>query len=111
MSEAGGVLAPSVFNTCMGQVMGKVPHRSRCGAPVDNTRIADLLLANNDLLLVESLEVPVMALEVLHKKTKPCGVKVRWTTNKVQAFRGFMDGKPWFVDACGEETEVLESFT
>ena len=69
----GCVLAPSLFNSC------KVVDQSHCGASIgntSNTEITDLVFADNAVTFAESLEVLVMALEALHEKTKPLGLKV-----------------------------------
>ena len=107
----GCVLAPSLFNTCMDWVLGKVVDQSHCGASVGNTKISDLVFADDAVLLAESLDVLVMALEVLHEESKPLGLKVSWTKTKVQAFGGLLDDTVQSVQACGEDIEVLESFT
>ena len=51
----GCVLAPSLFNTCMDWVLGKVADQSRCGASVGNTKVTDLVFADDAVLLVGSL--------------------------------------------------------
>ena len=107
----GCVLAPSLFNTCMDWVLGKVADRSLCGASVGNTKVSDLDFADDAVLLAESLDVLVMALEVLDEEAKPLGLKVSWTKTKVQAFGGLLDDTVQSVHACGEDIEVLESFT
>ena len=107
----GCVLAPSLFNTCMDWVLGRVVDQSHCGASVGNTKVTDLVFADDAVLLAESLEVLVMALEALHEEAKPLGLKVSWTKTKVQAFGGLLDDTVQSVYACGEDIEVLESFT
>ena len=66
----GCVLAPSLFNTCMDWVLGRVVEQRHCGASVGNTKITDLVFAG-DAAFAESLEVLVMALEALHEEGKP----------------------------------------
>ena len=61
----GCILAPSLFNTCMGWVPGRVVDQSHCGASVGNTKITDLVFANDAVIFTESLKVLVMALEAL----------------------------------------------
>ena len=89
--------------------MGRVTDQSHCGASVGNTRVTDLIFADDAVLLAESLEVLVMALEVLHEEAKPLGLKVSWTKTKVQAFGGLLDDTVQSVHACGKDIEVLES--
>ena len=75
-ARQGCVLAPSLFNTCMDWVLGRVVAQSHCGASVSNTKIIDLIFADDAIIFTESLEVLVMALEALHKGAKPLGVQV-----------------------------------
>ena len=107
----GCVLAPSLFNTCMDWVLGKVADQSHCGASVGNTMVTDLVFADDAVILAESLEVLVMALEVLHEEAKPLGLKVSWPKTKVQVFGGLLDDTVQSVHACGEDVEICESFT
>ncbi|KAG0729200.1 (E3-independent) E2 ubiquitin-conjugating enzyme UBE2O [Chionoecetes opilio] len=64
----GCVLAPSLFNTCMDWVLGKVVYQSDCGASLGNTKITDLVFADDAVIFAESLEVLVMALEALARR-------------------------------------------
>merc|ERR1712035_150031 len=43
----GCVLAPSLFNTCMDWVMGRVADQSHCGASVGNSKISALVFADD----------------------------------------------------------------
>ena len=90
----GCVLAPSLFNTYMDWVLGRVVEQSHCRASV-----------------AESLEVLVMALEALHEEVKPLGLKVSWAKTKVQVFGGVLDETVQYVHACGEDIEILKNFT
>ena len=67
----GCVLAPSLFNTSMDLVLGRVVNQSHCGAPVSNTKNTDLVFANDAVIFAESLKALVMALGVLHEEVKP----------------------------------------
>ncbi|KAG0729032.1 tRNA (uracil(54)-C(5))-methyltransferase [Chionoecetes opilio] len=107
----GCVLAPSLFNACMDWVLGKVVDQSDCGASVGNTKITDLVFADDAVIFAESLEVLVMALEALHEEAKPLGLKVSWLKTKVQVFGDLLDEAVQSVHACGEDIEILESFT
>ena len=75
----GCVLAPSLFNTCMDWVLGRVVEQSHCGVSVGNTKITDLVFADDAAIFAVSLEVLVMALEALHEEVKkPLGLKISW---------------------------------
>ncbi len=52
-----------------------------------------------------------MALEALHEEAKPLGLEVAWTLVLVQALGGLLGDTVQSVHACGEDIEVLESFT
>ncbi|KAG0726185.1 LINE-1 retrotransposable element ORF2 protein [Chionoecetes opilio] len=105
----GCVLAPSLFNACMDWVLDKVVDQSDCGASVGNTKIADLVFADDAVIFAESLEVLVMALEALHEEAKPLGLEVSWLKTKVQVFGDLLDEAVQSVHACGEDIEILES--
>ncbi|KAG0720572.1 putative aarF domain-containing protein kinase 1 [Chionoecetes opilio] len=99
----GCVLAPSLFNTCMDWVLGKVVDQSDCGASLGNTKITDLVFADDAVIFAESLEVLVMALEALHEEAKPLGLEVSWLKTKVQVFGSLLDETVQSVHACGED--------
>ncbi|KAG0729698.1 Retrovirus-related Pol polyprotein from type-1 retrotransposable element R2 [Chionoecetes opilio] len=107
----GCVLAPSLFNACMDWVLDKVVDQRDCGASVGNTKITDLVFADDAVIFAESLEVLVMALEALHEEAKPLGLEVSWLKTKVQVFGDLLDEAVQSVHACGEDIEILESFT
>ncbi|KAG0718623.1 Transient receptor potential channel pyrexia [Chionoecetes opilio] len=68
-------------------------------------------LVERRLIFAELLEVLVMALEALHEEAKPLGLEVSWLKTKVQVFGGLLDEMVQSVHACGEDIEILESFT
>ena len=68
----GCVLAPSLFNTCLDWVLGRIVDQSHCGASVGNTKITDFF-ADDAVIFAESLEVLVLVLETLYEKTKLLG--------------------------------------
>ncbi|KAG0722254.1 hypothetical protein GWK47_044835 [Chionoecetes opilio] len=68
----------------MDWVLDKVVDQSDCGASVGNTKITDLVFADDAVIFAESLEVLVMALEALHEEAKPLGLEVSWLKTKVQ---------------------------
>ncbi|KAG0726291.1 Ubiquitin carboxyl-terminal hydrolase 30 [Chionoecetes opilio] len=75
----------------MDWVLDKVVDQSDCGASVGNTKITDLVFADDAVIFAESLEVLVMALEALHEEAKPLGLKVSWLKTKVQVFGDLLD--------------------
>ena len=87
----GCVLAPSLFNTCMDWVLGRVVDHSHCGASVGNTKITDLVFADDAVIFAESLEVLVIAFEALDEEAKPLGLQISWPKTKVQVFGGLLD--------------------
>ena len=78
---------------------------------VGNTEITDLVLADDAVILVESLEALVMAREALYKKTKHLGLQVSWVQAKVQMVGGLLDESVQSAHACGEGIEISENFT
>ncbi|KAG0721144.1 hypothetical protein GWK47_006512 [Chionoecetes opilio] len=68
----------------MDWVLDKVVDQSDCGASVGNTKITDLVFADDAVIFAESLEVLGMALEALHEEAKPLGLEVSWLKTKVQ---------------------------
>ncbi|KAG0727703.1 hypothetical protein GWK47_034103 [Chionoecetes opilio] len=71
----------------MDWVLGKVVDQSDCEASLGNTKITDLVFADDARIFPESLEVLVMALEALHEEAKPLGLEVSWLKTKVQAMK------------------------
>ncbi|KAG0723929.1 putative GTP-binding protein C02F5.3 [Chionoecetes opilio] len=63
----------------------------------------------NKVIFAESLEVLVMALEVLHEEAKPLGLEVSWLKTKVQVLGDLLDEAVQSVHACGEDIEILET--
>ncbi|KAG0725809.1 Dolichol-phosphate mannosyltransferase subunit 1 [Chionoecetes opilio] len=88
----------------MDWVLGKVVDQSDCGASLGNTKIIDLVFADDAVTFTESLEVLVMALEALHEEAKPLGLEVSWLKTKVQVFGDLLDEAVQSVHACGDVT-------
>ena len=107
-ARQGSVLAPSILNTCMDWVLGRVVEQSHCGTSVGNTKITDL---DDAVIFAESLEVLAMALEALHEEVKALGHKASWAKTKLQVFGGILDETIQSVHVCGEEIEILKNFT
>ena len=78
---------------------------------VGNTKITDLVFADDATIFAESLEVLVMALKALYEEVKPLRLKVSSAKTKVQVFGGVLDETVQSVHACGEDIEILKSFT
>ena len=72
---------------------------------------SDLVFADDAVIFAESLEVLVMALEALHKEAKPLGLQVSWSKTKVQVFGGLLNETVQSIHACGEDIDILDSFT
>lgn len=85
--------------------------QSYCGASVANTRVSDLVFAEDVVFFRESLDVLLIALEVLHKEAKPLELQASWVQTKVQVFGGLLDESVQSVHACGEDIDVFENFT
>ena len=45
-----GSVLPSLFNTCMDWVLGRVVDQSHCGGSVSNTNITDLVFADDAVI-------------------------------------------------------------
>ncbi|KAG0695116.1 hypothetical protein GWK47_027046 [Chionoecetes opilio] len=108
------------------QVKNKETSRGRPQTPPPATRNSFATLADecaevgigktvepslSSVIFAESLEVLVMALEALHEEAKPLGLEVSWLKTKVQVFGDLLDEAVQSVHACGEDIEILESFT
>ena len=103
--------APTLFNTCMDWVLDRVVDLSSCGTSIGNITVTDLVFADDAVIFAETLEVLVLALETLSEEAKPLGLKVSWAKTKIQDFGDLLDGAVQSVQVCGEDVELLESFT
>ena len=95
----------------MDWILDRVVDQSRCGASVGNFKVTDLDFADDAVILAESLEVLVLALETFQEEAKPLGLKVSWVKTKIQVFGDLLDEAVRSVHACGEDIEITESFT
>ena len=108
----GCILAPSLFNTRMDWVLGRVVDQSHCRASVGNIKIIDLAYATNDaIIFAESLEVLMIAFKALHEEVKPFGFQVSYPKTKVQLIVSLLDETVQSIHACGEDIKMLDSFT
>ncbi|KAG0711984.1 hypothetical protein GWK47_019421 [Chionoecetes opilio] len=87
----------------MDWVLGRVVDQSDCEASLGNTKITDLVFADDAVIFAESLEVLVMALVALHEEAKPLGLEVFWLKTKVQVFGGLLNETVQSVHACDDE--------
>lgn len=106
----GCVLAPTLFNTCMDWVLGRVADQGLCKVSIGECEITDLVFADDAVLLAESLDNLVKALEALELEARPLGLQVSWTKTKIQSFDGTLSGYQ-AVPVCGMNVEVLDRFT
>ena len=81
-------------------------YTSHCRAPVGNTKITDLVFADDAVIFVESLEILVMALVALHEEAQSLELQVSWPKTKVQVFGDLCE-----IVHSGEDIDILESFT
>ena len=91
--------------------MGRMLERSNCGASFGNVNISDLDFADDAVIFVETLDILLGALEVLHEESEPLGLWVSWVKTKIQAFNDILDAAILYVPVCGKDFEVTERFT
>ena len=70
----GCVLAPTLFSTCMDWILGRMSERSSCGASFGNVKISDLDFADNAVIIAETLDIFLGALQVLNEELEPLGL-------------------------------------
>lgn len=61
------------------------------GTSVGNTKVTNLVFADDIVILSELLEVLLMAFEAMHKEVKPLGLEVSCAKTKGHVFRGLVD--------------------
>ena len=108
-SEAG---TPSLFNTCMDWVLGRVLDQSHVAVEHLSATPISLIFsfANDAVIFAESLEVLMMAFEALHEEAKTLGLQVSWPKTKVQMFGGLLGETIHSMYMCSEDTDILDSF-
>ena len=94
----------------MDQVLGRIVDQNHCGASIGNTKITDLVIANDAVIFAESLEVLVIALKARHKEAKSLGLQVICPKTKVQVFGGLLDETGQSIHMCGDDIDILDSF-
>uniref|UniRef100_A0A3B3R059 Reverse transcriptase domain-containing protein n=1 Tax=Paramormyrops kingsleyae TaxID=1676925 RepID=A0A3B3R059_9TELE len=107
----GCVLAPTLFNACLGWVLGRIVGSSGCRASVGEERFTDLDFANDAVILAESMEALIGALERLSEESRCLGLRVSWIKTKIQAFNDFLGTAISRVSVCGENVSLVERYT
>ena len=107
----GCVLAPTLFNTCMDWVLGRVADGTGCGASFGEVTISDLDFADDAVIFAEIMETLVEALDRLSEESEPLGLRVSWVKTKVQAFNGILDPAVQSVTVGREVVELTDRFT
>ena len=74
------VLAPTLFSTCLDLILGRMLERSSCGASLGNVKISDLDFADA-VILEETVDILLGALEVLNEESELLGLQVSWGQN------------------------------
>ena len=87
----GCALAPTLFSICMDWILGRMSERSSCGASFGNIKISDLDFADDAVIVAETLDILLGALEVLNEQSEPLGLLVSWVKTKIQAFNDILD--------------------
>ena len=71
----GCVLAPTLFSTCMGWILGRMSERSSCGASFGNVKISELDFADDAVIFAETPDILLGVLEVLNEESEPLGLQ------------------------------------
>ena len=79
----------------MDWILGRMSERSSCGTLVRNVKISDLDFADDAVILVETLDVLIGALEALNEESEPLGLLVSWVKTKIQALV-----TSWMLPSC-----------
>jgi hypothetical protein len=104
------VLAPTLFNTYMDWVLGRAAEREPGGVSIGEVNFSDIDFADDAVMLAETVELLVASLEALDQEAKPLGLQISWIKTKIQAFDDCLSNT-LSVSVCGENVEVLSSFT
>ena len=92
--------APSLFNTCMNWILGRVVDKGHCEVYIGNTKITDLVFADDAVIFIESLDFLAKAL----------GAQVSWPKTKVQVFGELLGETVQSIHVCDEDIYILDSF-
>ena len=77
--------------------------RSICSASFGNVKISDLDFADDAVIFAETLDILLLALEVLNEELEPLWLQVSWVKTKIQAFNEILDAAILSVPVCEEE--------
>ena len=70
----------------MDWILGRLSDRSSSGASFGNVKIYYLDFADDADIFAETLDILLVALEVLNEESEPLGLWVSWVKTKIQAF-------------------------
>ena len=107
----GCVLPSTLFSTCMDWILRRMLERSICGASFGNVNNSDLDFADDAVIFAETLDILLVALEVLNEESESLVLRVSWVKTKIQASNDILDAAILCVPVCGEDVEVTERFT
>ena len=95
----------------MDWILWRISERSSCGASFGNVKISDLDFAYEAVILAETLDILLGALEVLSEESEATGLRVSWVKTEIKAFNDILDAATLSAPVCGEDVEVTERFT
>ena len=72
----GCVLIPTLFNTCMDHLLGRMSEKTGCGMSFGTVRITDLDFADDAVILAKTTEVLAGALDSLSEEAEPLRLRV-----------------------------------
>ena len=101
------VLPLTLFSTCRDWIVGMISERSSCGASFRNVKIFDLDFADDAVIIVETRDVLLGALEVMNEESEPLGLWVSWVKTQIQAFNDILDAAILSVPVCGEDVVFM----
>ena len=107
----GGVLAPTLFKSCVDHILGKMSENSGCGLSCGTVRITDLVSANITADDAVMFEVFAGALVSLSEGAEPLRLRVSWIKTKVQAFGDILDVTVESIPVYGKNVDVTQTFT
>lgn len=104
----GCIYTSSFLTTCLDWALGKIVDQNYSGASVGNTKVTDFVFADDAVILAQSPEVLVIALEVLQEEARPLELQVSWAMTKVQVFGSLLDQTEQSVHMCGQDIDILK---